>query len=710
MRSYLREIKEEEKDKSRSRKGIKTTMQMKRKKAGLILISLMLVLTSLPVSATEAGADPDGSGQYMPVKENQKQEPEEQEADTKDESSNETVTDETDEKSEVLTEDGQKAEDTQTTEDSQKTEGVTPDESGKPSDETKDEVLDQTDRPLEREEADKDQDDSSRKDMSLTAAQTDGPREYDLSSDNIEARFKNGQTEYVYTGSQIKPEIELVAKPDPLKDSSTASEVPEKVIDADCYTAEYRDNIKTGIASIIIKGRDTTQSVQQEETNAMEEDTFTGTKTVKFKITPADIKKCEVQAPKTADYTGKQVKPKVTVSYQGKKLASGKDYKLTYSNNKKMGTASIRINGTGNFNGSRTVKFKIKFGTPVVKATSSYSKINLKWKKIKDASGYVVYRSTSKKGKFKKIYTCRSGSKVSYSDKTAKFGKTYYYKVRAFRKIKVKVKKRTQTKQEYSSWSAVVNEKRKLSAVTIKSAKCLSETTAKVTWKMTTGAQGYEIYKSTEKNGTYVYAGKVKGSGRVSYTAKKLKKGVAHYFKVRAYRKSGGKTYYGKFSAVKKESFSEGQRLYTLFPKGVPTKKAEMEKYLVTITVPIKDEEGVPSTTQLRVHKDLAKKFMKAFQEMYAIGFPVRAEDTDTYNWRNMSSGKNRSHHSYGCVVDLNWNSNPMIGVTEGEYSPGVDPYSITPEVVAIWKKQGFYWGGNWKSSKDYMHFTYTNH
>ena len=51
-----------------------------------------------------------------------------------------------------------------------------------------------------------------------------------------------------------------------------------------------------------------------------------------------------------------------------------------------------------------------------------------------------------------------------------------------------------------------------------------------------------------------------------------------------------------------------------------------------------------------------------------------------------------------------------MIGVTEGKYQPGVDPYSVTPEVVAIWKKHGFFWGGDWKSSKDYMHFTYTNH
>lgn len=659
-------------------------MQRKRRKAGLILICLMLVFTSLPVSATEADVDFDGSGQDIPAveEENQMQESEQQESDAEDENEKEEAVDETDDKSEVLPEDGQKTED------------ITSNEIEEPLEKTENE----------------DQSNSTQRDISLSATEADLPGTYDLSSDKTEVRIKSGQTEYVYTGTEIKPEIEVIAETGTSENSGSAVDKPKKVIDASHYTVEYQNNVGKGTASIVVKGKDTEKVSQNTETEAAEEDLCIGVKTVKFKITQADIKKCKLQAPKTADYTGKQIKPKVSLSYQGKTLASGKDYKVTYSNNKKIGTATIRISGIGNFKGSRTAKFKIKFGTPVVKATSSYSKITLKWSKVTDAKGYVVYRSTSKKGKFKKVYTCRSGSKTSFSDTSAKFGKTYYYKVRAFRYIKVKVNKKTKTKLEYGGWSDIVNQKRKLSAVTIKSAKCLTVTTASITWKKVTGAQGYEIYKSETKDGTYVYAGKVKGTGKVSYTAKKLKKGVAYYFKVKAYRKSGSKTYYGGFSAAKKETFAEGQNLYLLFPKGVPTTKAEMEQYLVTITVPIKDENGVPGTKQLRVHKVLAKKFMKAFQEMYAIGFPVRAEDTDTYNWREMAAGKNRSHHSYGCVVDLNWNSNPMIGVTEGEYKPGVDPYSITPKVVAIWKKQGFYWGGNWKSTKDYMHFTYTNH
>lgn len=155
---------------------------------------------------------------------------------------------------------------------------------------------------------------------------------------------------------------------------------------------------------------------------------------------------------------------------------------------------------------------------------------------------------------------------------------------------------------------------------------------------------------------------------------------------------------------------STSSRLKWLFPDGLPVVPAQMQAYLTTITVPVVDENGNQSTIALTIHKKLVHEITAVFNELKAIGFPVRKSDTAAYNWRNMASGSSRSHHSYGCVVDLNWNSNPMIGVTAGSYRPGTDPYSVTSKVVQIWKNHGFYWGGDWKSTKDYMHFTYTNH
>lgn len=63
---------------------------------------------------------------------------------------------------------------------------------------------------------------------------------------------------------------------------------------------------------------------------------------------------------KSYKYTGKAIKPKVTVTFAGKKLKKNVDYKVTYSNNKKRGTATVKITGKGNYKGTLTAKFKIK--------------------------------------------------------------------------------------------------------------------------------------------------------------------------------------------------------------------------------------------------------------------------------------------------------------------------------------------------------------
>lgn len=157
-------------------------------------------------------------------------------------------------------------------------------------------------------------------------------------------------------------------------------------------------------------------------------------------------------------------------------------------------------------------------------------------------------------------------------------------------------------------------------------------------------------------------------------------------------------------------TIDRSERMRWLFPNGVPTSQNQMSQYLTTITVPIVDHRGTSSTMQLTVHKKLANEYIAIFQEMKAAGFPVRASDTAAYVWRTMATDPSKlSYHSYGSVVDLNWTSNPLVYSGTGNYKPGVDPYSITPKVVAIWKRHGFYWGGDWSSYKDYMHFTYTN-
>ena len=99
-----------------------------------------------------------------------------------------------------------------------------------------------------------------------------------------------------------------------------------------------------------------------------------------------------------------------------------------------------------------------------IKATSSVnssSKIKISWTKSKGykVDYYQVYRSTSKNGTYKKIYTTKSGSTSSYTDKSVTKGKKYYYKVRGVRKIN--------GKNYYTEWSNKTYKTAKAEALTI---------------------------------------------------------------------------------------------------------------------------------------------------------------------------------------------------------------------------------------------------
>ena len=71
--------------------------------------------------------------------------------------------------------------------------------------------------------------------------------------------------------------------------------------------------------------------------------------------------------------------------------------------------------------------------TPKVSLTSGKNKITIKWNPVSQASGYQIYRSTSKTGTYSLLTTISSSSASSCLNNGLKTGKTYYYKVRAYK-------------------------------------------------------------------------------------------------------------------------------------------------------------------------------------------------------------------------------------------------------------------------------------
>lgn len=164
----------------------------------------------------------------------------------------------------------------------------------------------------------------------------------------------------------------------------------------------------------------------------------------------------KVSGVKNKTYSGKSQTQKVSVKNSLMTLNSGSEYKVSYSGNKSVGTAKIKIIGTGNYNGTITKTFKINPKGRSLKSVKKGKKsFKATWKKSSKTwtTGYQVQYSTSKKFKKAKTTTVKSYKKTKVTVKKLKRRKTYYVHMRTYKTVK--------GKKYYSGWSKVKKVKTK---------------------------------------------------------------------------------------------------------------------------------------------------------------------------------------------------------------------------------------------------------
>lgn len=239
----------------------------------------------------------------------------------------------------------------------------------------------------------------------------------------------------VYCGREITPEVII-------------TDGESRLVQDKDYTIIYTDNINAGTAHVLLKGIGT----------------YSGERVVSFQILPYDVSGLS-NILKGADgtiykapYTGKKIKP--TTSFRLKAMNGGEvvyllpkegvDYTCQYRNNKKIGQASIVYTFLGNYTGTVTKAFQIVPRTPKIQSAKKVSGgCLIRWKKVKEADYYEIYRGKSKK-KFVKIAKVKKVKQ--YLDRKATDNQTYRYKVVACKKRKKIVYR--------SAFSNVKNKKR----------------------------------------------------------------------------------------------------------------------------------------------------------------------------------------------------------------------------------------------------------
>lgn len=235
-------------------------------------------------------------------------------------------------------------------------------------------------------------------------------------------------------------------------------------------------------------------------------------------------------------YSGKSVKPAVTVkNTSGQKLKEGRDYTVTYDKNtSSVGTHKVTVKLCGNYTSGKNLYYKIiPKNVSSLSAKGAKDGIELKWKAVSGGVKYRVYSYNSKTRSYKTLLnTSKNYCKVSVAAGTG-----YTLCVRAYKTVGGK----TFYGKSYTCVKCAPAPK------TVKiSVKALGDGNVKISWNGVK-CTGYEIFY--KQSGDYTKMKTVSSGGENVYYKNSLKKGKTYSFKIRAYLKYDGKTYYSSFSS-----------------------------------------------------------------------------------------------------------------------------------------------------------------
>lgn len=146
--------------------------------------------------------------------------------------------------------------------------------------------------------------------------------------------------------------------------------------------------------------------------------------------------------------------------------------------------------------------------------------------------------------------------------------------------------------------------------------------------------------------------------------------------------------------------------------------------------------QGHTQVGELICNKRIAARLLSVFKQLYAARYPIErmvlidqygaddvqsmtANNTSCFNYRAVQGSSKLSKHSMGFAIDINPLYNPCVRRINGKQN--VSPpkgrayadrskafsYKITRNDLCykLFTQQGFTWGGNWRSVKDYQHF-----
>ena len=146
-------------------------------------------------------------------------------------------------------------------------------------------------------------------------------------------------------------------------------------------------------------------------------------------------------------YNGKAKKPTVSVHDCKGNTISSNCYSVSYTNNKNVGKATVKITFKGNYSGSVTKSFTINpKATSISDANAKTKGFSIKWNKVSaQCDGYQIQYSENSSFNSYKSTTVNGYNNTQKTVSKLKGKKKYYVRIRTFKKVK--------GVNYYSSWS-----------------------------------------------------------------------------------------------------------------------------------------------------------------------------------------------------------------------------------------------------------------
>ena len=222
---------------------------------------------------------------------------------------------------------------------------------------------------------------------------------------------------YAYDGKAKKPGVTVKLNGKTLKNGTD-------------YTVSYSNNTKVGTAKVTITGKGN----------------YTGSVSKTYSI-KNNFKKATVSGISTKAFTGKNITQSITVKYNGKALKKGTDYTVSYSSNKNIGTATVKITGKGSYTGTITKTFKINPAKQEIQKLTAKSKaFFVDWAQKGSATGYEIQYATNSKFTSAKKVTITNKNTDTKTISKLSGKKKYYVRVRSYTTVK--------GTKYYGAWSA----------------------------------------------------------------------------------------------------------------------------------------------------------------------------------------------------------------------------------------------------------------